>query len=57
MEKSFKEKLVDRVIEELKKDFEQEDYTVLDELLHFIPIVNLIQSLPEEEWNKWSAMQ
>ena len=29
------------------------DYTVLDELLHFIPKENLIQALPEEKWEKY----
>ena len=53
MAKKTKQKLVDAVIDDLKKSFELGDYTVLDELLHFIPKKNLIQALPEEEWNKY----
>jgi hypothetical protein len=51
--KVSKQKLVDAVIEDLKKSFELGDYTVLDELLMMIPRENLIQALPEEEWNKY----
>lgn len=48
-----KQKVVDAVIEQLKKDFEQKDYTVLEELLSFISTKRLIGSLPEEEWKKF----
>lgn len=50
-----KQVVIDAVIEQLKKDFENGDYTVLDELLGFIPINTLIQSLPEEEWSKYPS--
>lgn len=45
--------LVDEVIEQVKKDVADGDVTVIEELLKFIPIENLIQSLPEEEWAKY----
>lgn len=48
-----KQVLVDAVIEDLKKGFAVGDYTVLDELLGFVPTENLIESLPEEEWSKF----
>jgi len=48
-----KQKLVDNVIEDLKKSFADGDYTVLDELLKFIPSKNLIQALPEEDWENY----
>ena len=48
-----KQKLVDDVLEEIKKDASIGDYTVLDELLKKIPAKTLIQSLPEEEWEKY----
>lgn len=48
-----KHEVVDAVIEQLKKDFEQQDYTVLEELLYQIPTENLINSLPEEDWVKF----
>ena len=49
-----KEKIVDAVIESLKEDFAAGDYTVLDELLKMIPNKNLVQSLDEDEWKKFS---
>ena len=48
-----KEKLVDRVIEQLKEDLEIGDYTVLDEILHNVSDEVLINSLPEDEWPKF----
>jgi hypothetical protein len=45
--------LIDRVIEEIRKDFAIGDLTALDELLSFIPRENLIGYLPEEEWEKY----
>jgi hypothetical protein len=47
------QELVDAVIEDLKKSFLVGDYTVLEELLFFIPKENLIQALPEEQWSKF----
>jgi len=41
------QELVDKVIEQIKKDIAQGDTTVLDELLKFIPIEYLKGSLPE----------
>lgn len=49
---SKKQKLIDAVIEDLKNGFTYGDYTVLDELLHFIPKKKLIQALPEEQWEE-----
>ncbi len=46
-------KLIDRVIEEIKSDIEYGDTTSIDELLRFIPKENLIQFLPEEEWGQF----
>jgi hypothetical protein len=48
-----KQKLVDDVIDDLKEQFKHGDYTVLDELLRFIPSKNLIQALPEEKWKNY----
>ena len=47
------QKLVNAVIEDLKRGFTVGDYTVLEELLFFIPKKNLIQALPEEDWKKY----
>jgi hypothetical protein len=46
----MKEKLVDKVIENLKKGFALKDYTVLAELLSHVPDDVLLHRLPEEEW-------
>ena len=46
-------KLIDRVIEEIKRDFAMGDLTALDELLSFVPRENLIGYLPEEEWERY----
>lgn len=51
------QKLVDAVIEDMKKNFAVGDYTVLDELLKFIPKVNLLQALPEEDWSKFPKVK
>lgn len=51
-----KQKLVDDVITELKDCFSSGDYTVLEELLKFIPMKNLVQALPEEQWSKYSEI-
>lgn len=45
--------LIDRVIEEIRKDFAMGDLTALDELLTFVPRENLIGYLPEEEWEQY----
>jgi hypothetical protein len=50
-----KQTLIDAVIEDLKKGFAIGDYTVLDELLGFVPTENLIESLPEDEWSKFKT--
>lgn len=47
-----KQKLADAVLEELKKDFASGDFTVIDDLLKRIPFKDLIQALPEEQWNQ-----
>jgi hypothetical protein len=47
-----KQKLINAVIKDLKKGFALGDYTVLNELLGFIPDKNLLQALPEEQWKK-----
>jgi len=51
-----KQQLVDAVIDDLRKGFELGDYTVLDELLNKLSIKTLVQSLPEEEWDKYKEI-
>lgn len=45
--------LIERVVEEIKKDLENGDVTALEELLSFTPKENLIAYLPEEEWERF----
>lgn len=52
-----RQQLVDEVIEELKEQFEGGDYTVLDELLKFIPNKNLIQALTESKWKQFKDLE
>jgi hypothetical protein len=51
------QELVDEVLEQIKKDALHGDYTVLDELLKFIPLRNLLQALPEEDWKKFPEIK
>jgi len=48
-----KQRVIDAVIEDLKKSFDIGDYTVLEELLSFIPNDKLIGALPEEMWKNF----
>ena len=49
-----KQKLVDAVIEKLKEDIAGGDTTVLDDLLmKFVRATNLVQALPEEDWENF----
>ncbi len=47
--------LIERVIEQICVDVSNTswDVTALEELLSFIPKENLVQYLPEEEWEKY----
>ena len=41
--------VIDKVIEQIKKDIFVEDWTAIEELLTFVPLENLIGFLPEGE--------
>jgi hypothetical protein len=43
-----KQKLIDKVIEKIKEDIQNEDLTAIDELLNFVDEKYLIGFLPEE---------
>ena len=45
--------LIERVIEEIKKDILNGDLTAIDSLLTFVPKENLMSYLPEEEWERF----
>lgn len=48
-----KQAVIDAVIARLMCDFNEGDFTVLEELLGFLPINTLIESLPEDQWSKF----
>ena len=50
-----KQPLVDEVIEQIKSDIEEGDYTVLDELLKFLPWERLKHYLPEDKWERFNT--
>ena len=52
-----KQPLVDAVIDDLKKGFDEGDYTVLDELLLMLNTENLVQALPEEMWETFKHLR
>lgn len=53
----LKEKLIDRLVAQFKEDLANGDSTVLDELLGYAPIENLIAALPEEEWGEFEELR
>lgn len=52
-----KQELIDRVIENIKKDIEHGDTTAIDALLSFCPTKNLVAFLPEEEWEQFFELE
>ena len=48
-----KQKLVDAVYNQIKKDLEEGDGTVLESLLKEIATTSLLQALPENDWNNF----
>jgi hypothetical protein len=49
-----KQEVVDAVLEQMKRNVADGDITVEEELFLMLPKENLIQALPEEEWEKYS---
>lgn len=52
----LKKKLVDQLGEQIKQDAINGDIEVLDELLYYIPVFNLIQGLDEDKWKKYKTL-
>lgn len=48
-----KETLIEAVYDLLVDDIQKGDSTVLFELLNFVPVKNLIGTLPEERWSEF----
>jgi len=53
----YESPLVTRVVEEIKEAVRNSDVEAVDELLRFCPRINLIQYLPEDEWEKWMTQK
>jgi hypothetical protein len=49
-QKERSQELRNAVIEDLKEAMAQGDDTTIDEILKFVPHINLIETLPEERW-------
>jgi len=47
---NVEQKLIERVVQQIRDDLYSGDVESLEELLRFLPKENLIQYLPEEEW-------
>jgi uncharacterized protein with PIN domain len=47
--------LIERVVEAIKSDLSIGDVEALEELLSFVPRENLLEYLPEEEWEKYET--
>ena len=57
MSDQYESPLVTRVLEGIRSAFEMGDIEAVDELLRFCPRENLIQYLPEEEWQDWATKE
>lgn len=55
--KELKQKLIERVVEHIKRDIEWGDVEAIEELLNFCPTKNLVGYLPEEEWNEFFELE
>lgn len=51
------QRLLDRVVEVIRRDIDGGDYSAVEELISFCPQENLIQSLPEEEWKQFDNLK
>jgi hypothetical protein len=52
-----REQLIERVLDELNEQVSNGDFTVLEELLGFLPTKYLIGSLNEEEWKLYDKIR
>ena len=52
-----KEKLIKKVYEQIVLDVHCGEVEAIEELLSFLPIVNLIEYLPEEDWKQFKNLR
>ena len=55
MKDQYESPLTTAVVDQIKESIGMNDVEAIDELLRFCPRINLIQYLPEEEWEKWAT--
>jgi hypothetical protein len=46
---NYTRELLDQVLERIQKDVAEGDLTAIEEMLGYVPLINLICYLPEEE--------
>jgi len=51
-----KEKLIEKVCEQIVLDVHCGELEAIEELLSFLPVVNLIEYLPEEDWKQFKNL-
>jgi len=51
-----KQQIIDLVVETTKKDLNDGDSTALETLLSYVPLANLISSLPEKLWGDFKEL-
>lgn len=54
---NLKQLLIERVIDNIKRDIEYGDVEAIEELLRFCPTTNLINYLPEEDWEDFEQLE
>jgi hypothetical protein len=52
-----KQDLIEIVVLQIRQDVHCGDYEALEELLGFMPNVNLIEYLPEENWKQFKHLR
>ena len=52
-----KQDLIETVVLQIRQDVHCGDYEALEELLGFMPNVNLIGYLPEEDWKQFKHLR
>lgn len=52
-----KEKLIEKVYEQIVLDVHCGEVEAIEELLSFLPVVNLIEYLPEEDWKQFKNLR
>ena len=52
-----KQNLIEKVVEQIKEDVHCGEVEAIEELLTFLPVVNLIEYLPEGDWKQFKHLR